>query len=338
MKVVLLGRMPCAGLSGFEARLSDRHEVAAVREPQDAENRIGEFESADVIVGGPVDRRIVGAASRLKLFHVFRGGIDGLGVELLPNHVAVANTFHHEAGVAEFAVLSCLLLPRRIYEYDRRLRRGDWSGSVMWGEPPEYATLQGTRVLLVGAGHIGTEIAARLRAFGPRIVAVSRDPKRAIPHVDEVVGYDSLHLELGRADFVILSVRLADNTAGLIGAPELEKMKDSAYLINVSRGAVVDQHALYDALAAGGIAGAAVDVWYTYPTTREETCLPSEAKLYELDNLIMSPNRSSWTETMLDGRVQDVAENVERLAADRPLTNVVHRGRYGEGGWQHGDQ
>jgi phosphoglycerate dehydrogenase-like enzyme len=285
-----------------------------------------DFERADVIVGGPLTEAIVERAQALRLFHVFRGGIDGLGVDLLPGSVAVANTFHHEVGVAEFAVAAVLLLPRRIALHDRLLRSGDWTGSVMWGEPPEYDTLVGRRVLIVGVGHIGSAIAQRLRGFEPELIGVSRDPNREIPVVDSVIGIEQLPAELPDADFVVLSVRLAPNTEGLIGSHELDLMKETAYLVNVARGGVVDEAALYEALKAKNIAGAAVDVWYRYPTARDERCMPSEYPFEELDNVIMSCNRSSWTRQMLEGRVRDVATNVRRLAAGEPLINLVRPG------------
>jgi phosphoglycerate dehydrogenase-like enzyme len=323
--------MACAGTDRLKRILGSSHRVQEIREPSDAQSRLEVFDSADVIVGGPLTTEIVQRAKLLKLFHVFRGGIDGLGVELLSQDVAVANTFHHEIGVAEFAVMACLVLPRQIFEHDAMLRRGDWSGSVMWGEPPEYSTLSESTVLVVGAGHIGCNVISRLAAFGPEIIAVSRDPARSIDGVNAVVGYEVFYEYLGRADFVILTVRLADNTAGLIGTAELSSMKSTAYLVNLARGGVVDQHALYRALKAREIAGAAIDVWYNYPTTRDETCLPSDSPLYELDNVLLSPNRSSWSNRMLDGRIGDVAENVTRLASGSSLINVVHSGRYGAG-------
>jgi len=327
MHIILLGRMPAAGEHRLRELLGADHRVDVIREPGAATEQLSLFATADVIVGGPITPEIAAQAKQLKLFHVFRGGIDGLGIEHLPDAVTVANTFHHEVGVAEFAVMSCLVLPRRIPVYDAQLRRGDWSGSVMWGEPPDYATLSESSVLVVGAGHIGINIIKRLKAFGPRVVAVSRNARRSVQGADKVVDYGQLNQALADADFVVLSVRLAPETTGLIGAPELDAMKSSAFLINVARGTVVDQHALYAALKSGSIAGAAIDVWYNYPSARDQMCLPSDAPLHELDNVLLSPNRSSWSTRMLNGRIADVAENVQRLATNQELINVAKPGR-----------
>ena len=338
MNVVLLGRMPAAGEQRLKAMLEPEHAVYTIREPGEAGSHLDAIAKADVIVGGPITPEISERADRLRLFQVFRGGIDGLGIEQLPDRVAITNTYHHEIGVAEFAVLACLMLPRRIIDYDTRLRNGDWSGSVMWGAPPEYLSLGESAIVLVGAGHIGSAIITRLEPFGSRIVVVSRNPaKREAVGIDggsvdgtnrqvAFVSYDQFHDVLSRADIVVLSVRLAPNTTNLISAPELEIMKPSSYLINVSRGGVVDQHALYEALRSKSIAGAASDVWYNYPKTIDERCLPSDAPLFELDSMLLSPNRSSWTNQMLEGRVRDVAENVVRLAEHRELINIVRTG------------
>ena len=142
-------------------------------------------------------------------------------------------------------------------------------------------------------------------------------PPEAAPSASGLLYADAFS-SFEEADYVILSVRLAPNTTGLIGTEEFRTMKKSAYLINVARGGVVDQHALYEALKTGRIAGAAIDVWYNYPEARNDRCLPSDAPLYKLDNLILSPNRSIWTHNMLHGRIEDVAENIRRLDAGRP--------------------
>ena len=338
MNVVLLGRMPSAGEERMKGLISPEHTVYSIREPGDASSRMDIISTADVIVGGPITPAIAEAAQKLKLVHVFRGGIDGLGIEHLPDRVAIANTFHHEIGVAEFAILACLTLPRRIGEYDARLRKGDWSGSVMWGAPPEYLSLAESTVVLVGAGHIGGAILERLKSFGSKIIVVSRNPEereRVVAERESVAGddgriefvsYDQFHDALGRADLVVLSVRLAPNTTNLISSAELQIMKPTSYLVNVSRGGVVDQHALYDALRSKSIAGAASDVWYNYPTSVDESCPPSDAPLFELDSMLLSPNRSSWTNQMLEGRIRDVAENVVRLSEDRELINLVKPG------------
>jgi phosphoglycerate dehydrogenase-like enzyme len=108
----------------------------------------------------------------------------------------------------------------------------------------------------------------------------------------------------------------------MIGARELARMKRSAVLINVARGEVVDEDALYEALAAGTIAGAALDVWYRYPAAPGAT-LPSRRPFHELPSVLMTPHVSGWTEGMLDARAAVIAGNIERIARGEAPVNLV---------------
>ena len=321
--VILLGRMAASASDGLEAELGDGARIVAIPEPKAALDQLGEFDEVNVIVGGPLIAELVERASRLKLFHVFRGGIDGLGVELLPDHVHVCNTFHHEVGIAEFTVMAMLMLPRRISLFDSQLRQGDWRGSAMWGEPPEQHTMVNKNVLIVGLGHIGQAIAVRVKGLGANVVGVTRNTARRIESTDRLVGVDTWRDELPQADYVVASVRLTPETEGLFGADEFDMMKSTAFFINVARGTVAHERAMYEALKDNNIAGAAIDVWYNYPRQIDEVCHPSNEPFHELTNVLLSPNRSSWTQEMLAMRTRDVAENIRRLERGEELINCV---------------
>lgn len=323
MKIILLGSMPATGAANLRSRLGTDHEIAVIADPAEVSSRIAEFKNTDVIVGGPLTDEIVANCPRLQLFHVFRGGIDGLGIELLPAHIKVANTFHHEIGVAEFAVAAMLVLTRKIITYDRTLRAGDWAGSVIRGEPPDQTTLAGKKAVIVGLGRIGSEIAIRARAFGMHLVAVSRRPDEPSDLVDQRVGYDRLREVLPTVDYVVASCRLSSDTTGLFDKEVFSLMKESAIFVNVARGQVVNDGALYEAIRDGGIAGAAADVWNQMPANPKDPCFPSPHPLHEHANVLFSPNRSSWTWQMVEDRMRDVAENVNRIAAGESITNDV---------------
>ncbi len=318
--------MAAAAEKLLRAAVGEDHEVLALPDGSAAQENPRSVDGAHVIVGGPVTQQIAERARDLKLFHVFRGGTDGLGIEHLPLSVTIANTYHHEKSVADFVLLAMLVLVRKGCERDRQLRNGNWNGSAWWSAPPEVDALDGKTVLIVGLGHIGSEVARRTRAFGMNLHALSRTPERLTAVVDRAVSYEALHDELSEADFVVASCRLAPNTEGLFGKQEFERMKRSAYFINVARGGVVDEEALYQALRGTRIAGAAIDVWWRFPSSRDETCFPSRLPFHELPNVLLSPHCSSWTRHMLEARVRDVAENVRRLVQGRPLINVVRQG------------
>src|SRR5205814_3032908 len=111
-------------------------------------------------------------------------------------------------------------------------------------------------------------------------------------------------------------------TTSLVDERVLATMRPTAYLVNVGRGPVVEQWALYEALKAGRLAGAAVDVWYRYPAGDEPT-LPSHAPLWELPNVILTPHTAGYTEGTMRHRYAAIAENIRRLVAGEPLENVV---------------
>ena len=129
---------------------------------------------------------------------------------------------------------------------------------------------------------------------------------------------------LGHADFLIVTAPLSEETRGIIGAKELARMPAGAYLINVARGPVVEEQALYQALAARRIAGAAIDVWYNYPRDNSAPVLPSDYPFYGLDNVLLSPHVSGVTTETFEARARTAAENLRRLAAGEPLLNVIH--------------
>ena len=125
-----------------------------------------------------------------------------------------------------------------------------------------------------------------------------------------------------RADYLAVTLSLNDQTRGLLGARELALMKPTARLVNVARAEIVDEDALYHALAAGRLAGAALDVWYRYPKEPGPTW-PGRRPFHELDNVLMTPHVSGWTEGMLEARARLIAENIERTARGQPPLNLI---------------
>lgn len=152
-------------------------------------------------------------------------------------------------------------------------------------KPRMVTPLFGKTLLVVGLGHTGQAIASRAKAFGITVLGTRTTP-RTMENVDEVHPPDALHQLLPRADFVAVCTPLTIQTRALIGAREIAAMKSGVILADVSRGGVMVQSALLDALKAGHVAGAALDVFETEP-------LPAESPFWELDNLIISPHCSS---------------------------------------------
>jgi phosphoglycerate dehydrogenase-like enzyme len=324
MKIILIGRIAVLLKDLVEKQLRCDCEISVIEDASEVTERLDLIRAADVIVGWPLTAEIASNAHRVRLLQVAGAGVDGLPFELLRPGVSVANTFHHETSIAEHIVMAMLVLTRRPAEYDARLRTGDWWDSCIWGEPPNLSVLDGRTALFLGLGHIASETARRTRAFGLHNIGVSRSPGKDLPSFDRIVGYDHWRDELPGADFVVPCCPLTSGTEGLIGAPEFALMQRGACLINTARGPVVEEKALYEALRDHRIAGAAIDVWYRYPADAGERCLPSDYPFHELPNVLMTPHVSGWTERTVEGRMTDIAENINRLADGRPLINVVY--------------
>jgi phosphoglycerate dehydrogenase-like enzyme len=233
----------------------------------------------------------------------------------------VCNCFEHEIGIAEFVLGAMLEWTIDLRGMDARLRRGDWRGSHLCG--PRHGELHGRTLGILGYGRIGREVARRAQAFGMRLLAVSRTPRAADEMVGEVQGMEHLGHLLEASDFVVVTLPLAADTAGLLDAGAFARMKRSAVLINVSRGAIVDEQALFDALQSGRIAGAVIDVWYRYPPQHRPEGHPFSLPFHQLPNILMTPHASAWTDGLLPRRNRAIAENLNRLARGMPLLNVV---------------
>ena len=176
---------------------------------------------------------------------------------------------------------------------------------------------------MIGYGHIGKELAARARAFGMKLWVVSAHPPARRPrHIDFYEGPGGLRELLKAADYLVLACPLNEDTRGLMGKREFSWMKRTACLINVARGPVVQEEALYHALRTHRIQGAAIDVWYRYPT-ENRPCRPSRFPFHKLDNITMTPHVSGWMKGTRENRFQLIAANIDRLASGHQLQNVI---------------
>jgi phosphoglycerate dehydrogenase-like enzyme len=129
---------------------------------------------------------------------------------------------------------------------------------------------------------------------------------------------------LAAADFVLIACPLSEATRGMIGTAELARMKPGAVLINVARGAIVDEAALFEALRARRLGGAVLDTWYRYPSAAEPAARPAHLPFHELDNVVITPHCSGWTEGLMPRRFALIGDNLARLQSGRPLLNQVH--------------
>ncbi|MGP4084725.1 2-hydroxyacid dehydrogenase [Streptomyces sp. KR55] len=275
----------------------------------------------DVYVGSKLRAEDARRAERLRLVHVVGAGYDGIPMDALHPGVTVATTHHHGRSIAEHVLMSILMLSRDVLGADRALRAGRWRNVAVDPGLPFGTTLQGRRVGIIGFGETGTEVARLCQTVGLRIRAVRRDPAAPFPadlRPDWVGGDDRLPELLADSDVVVVTVPLSAATDGLIGPAELTAMGPEALLVNVARGPVVQEEALYDALSSGTIAGAALDVWWSGPPEA-----PSRLPFHDLPNVLMTPHHSGHTADTFAARATEIADNIDRLERGDALSNVV---------------
>ena len=279
--------------------------------------------AAEIVVSGAWTRAYP-PAPRLRLLQVPLAGIDQIDTAALPPGVAVCNAYGHEPAIGEFAILAMLAWRHRLFEVAGSFRAGSWEWSPHKGGKM-HGELAGSTVGIVGLGRIGCDIAWRAAAFGCRVLAANRSPRSTPASVERLYPLAELDAMLKESDFVVLSCALTEQTTGLIDGRRLAAMKPGAYLVNLARGPVADEDALYRALADGVIGGAALDTWWRYPSPQEPDPRPSRHPFHELPNVLMTPHCSPWTEGTIERRSRDIAGNLDRFARGEPVQNLVLR-------------
>ncbi len=233
--------------------------------------------------------------------------------------LSVHNLHYNAAPTAELAVALLLAAAKRMIPFDRELRKGDWS---MRYEDPGVILLDGKQALILGYGRIGQRIARALEGLGMMVTALSRSGEGQF---SRLYSQDKLPDLLPAADFLILALPLTRETEGMISAAELDLLPSSAVLVNVARGKIVDQEALYRALAEKRIAAAGLDVWYNYPENEaaRRCTFPGDFPFQQLDNLVLSPHRAANTLESENLRMQSLAALLNQAAAGDPMANRV---------------
>lgn len=309
-------------LSSFLSTEWDVRQVSARDEPDLARTLAG---AVDAVVGGPLPGRVP-AGARLQLYHAPFAGHDWIVPDDLPAGVPFCNTHEHETTIAEHVMAGLLEWQTGLMrDTHPRMLAHSFDGRSMH-QGPHHRELLGTTVGIVGYGHIGREVARRCKAFGMTVLAISRTRRSEPDLVDWYGTVAELGHLLDRSDFIVTCAPGGPETRGMIGTEQFARMKGDAVIVNVGRGEVIDEAALYAALAARRIRGAVIDVWYRYPSRADPNPRPSRFPLHRLDNIIMSPHNSAWTVAMSERRWRFVAANLDRLSRGERLKNICFRG------------
>ncbi len=294
--------------------------------------------SCEILVAGVPPRELVAGQSELRALVIPWSGVPDRTRALMREfpHVSVHNLHHNALQVAEVAVALLLAAAKWIVPMDASLRRADWSPRY---EGSPVVLLSGKSALVLGSGAIGGHVARLFEGLGMEVTTVRRGssgdasnpggPSVGAPSARYIRSRPVAELPslLPEADVLVVCLPLTDETRGLIGGSELALMPERAILVNVGRGPVVDESALYRALRDGTLHAAGLDVWYNYPSDEpgRASTSPSEYPFCELDNVVMSPHRAgapntSETESL---RVRALAELLNAAARREPIPNRV---------------
>lgn len=322
MKIVLNGPVAHAGAAILRQRFGAGADVAEVDHRAADERAMSVFARAEILVSVDFAAGLP-PMPKLRLVHIPAAGLDAVDLAAVPQGCRVCNVFEHDIGVSEYVMAAMLYFTIGLVSKSERFRSGSWTDSPRVGAPfrPELA---GRTVGLIGYGHIGRAVARRAKAFGLRVMALVRTRRDLDPPPDWLGEPGELPALLEAADFVVIACPLNEATRGLIGRSEFAHMKPDAVLINVARGPIVDEDALYEALASRTIRGAVLDVWYRYPEPGAAAVRPARRPFHHLDNVVMTPHCSGWTEGLMERRFAVIIDNIQRLRDGRPLLNQVH--------------
>lgn len=251
-------------------------------------------------------------ARELRWVHAASAGVDALLFpELLDSDVLLTNARGvFDTPVAEWAITSILVLAKDLHTTIDLQRQGIWKHR-------ESEPIEGRRVVVVGAGGIGREVTRLARALGMSVTVVARSA-RDDATIGPVRSTDDLDDILADADVVVLAAPLTPATHGLLDARRLRALPATAHLVNVGRGALVDQPALAEALREGRLAGAALDVFTEEP-------LPADDPLWAMPNVIVSPHMSGDVVGWREALTEQFVANLRRWLAGEPLDGIVDK-------------
>lgn len=319
--IVFHGQNAATYLADFRAALESEACIRVLPDRLEAPGDIQAYRQADVIVGNRLDASMP-RPERARLYQVCAAGYDRIDLAALPARTAVCNCYGHGPAIAEYVMAAILSRRVPLADAHARLARGDWH--YRSGMPGALHGEIGSATLgLLGHGHIGQAIARRAKAFGMRVLAANRSPVPVSNEVDAWFGLDSLGDFYRQSDYIVVSLPLLPATEGLVDAAAFAQMREHAMLINVGRGPVVDEQALYDALLRKRIGAAAIDTWYQYPARPDEAAASSRLPFARLDNVIMTPHMSAWTDGTIARRARAMAANVDACVAGRKLAHQV---------------
>lgn len=274
------------------------------------------LKDADIVAGFPWVISSIKVAKKLKWIHTFSAGMDKvLTPEVVKSKVIVSNSSGiHAIPIAEHVLGFMLNFTRKFYHSFRKQQK------KVWERNQDLTELRDKTVLVIGLGNIGTQVARLSSCFGAHIMAIKQDIKDKPEFVSKVYSINHLEKILSKADFVVLCLPLTPQTHHLFNMKKIKLMKKSAVLINIGRGGLINEKELIEALDKKIISGAGLDV-------TEEEPLPKESKLWKMENVVITPHHSGWSEKYMDRAIDLFCLNLQAYLKGERLPNLVDKAR-----------
>lgn len=285
------------------------------------ERRMEALDKADIVISLNPARELrkdeITSLAKVEYLQLLSAGLDHLPFDLLPENLIVAgNSGAYAVPMAEHALGMILALAKRLREEDRNMRKGQFN------QMRRNLLLHGKKAAILGLGGIGTETARLLRALGMRIHAINTSGKTDEP-VEFIGTTDDLQEVLDDATVVVLSLPLNKFTRGLIGEKQLNWMKNDAILINIARGEIIDQGALYKKLKDNPNFKAGIESWWVEPFRHGKFHL--DYPLLELENVLACPHNSSIVPELFQFGLENAFRNIKRYVNGEPLHGLLNR-------------
>jgi len=320
IRVFLIEEAKQGGPEALRKRLDARiHLAHGIEVPDSADY--------EILIGAFPSREFLQASPNLRALIIPYAGPPAKTQALLADFpmLAVHNTPYNSVATAETGLALMLGAAKFIAQADSKLRQGDWT--IRYSDRPQLI-LQGRTALILGYGRIGQHMAPVCRALGMDVIGVRRAarPEDSQDEFAEVHSREQLDELLPRADVLLAALPGTPETNGIVGARQLALLKDDAIVVNVGRGSVIDETALYEALVSGKLAAAGLDAWYRYPesgSSRTAT-FPSQYPFHELENVVLSPHRGGWLGSEDESRMVMLADMLNQVAAGESLPNPVN--------------
>ena len=325
MKVVHINRFKSLFDEEEEVKLSELvpPEIEVIELSGDEEEKMIDMaEDVDAVIGSRISREFLEKAENLKYYIVPFVGIPYTDKKKLRDFpdIKVFNSHFNYWMVAEHAFSLLLASAKKLVPIHAKMKEGDWTPRY---EDGTGRGLRNKTLLLLGFGEIGKEIARMANSFNMEINAVKRTPGES-ELVNKLTTNEDLPELLNEADFIISTLPETDETRGYLSSEEFEQMKKGVHIVNVGRGPVIDEKALYEALKSGKVEGAGLDVWWNYPDDKESRTdtFPSDYPLGEFNNVIFSPHRATQIKERNRYRIKNLADILKSILKGEEINLV----------------